>query len=213
MHPFAAAEMRTRPPVSAGLVCAPPIRQRTDTMPKRQVRPDLPAQYAVWLLPEPAIEQVLVETVTRLSVLLGGPGFAPHVTVQGEIALPLELLTGAVQRWAESCPPLCWSVADVEGSAHFFRSLYLRFNASAAFTALQAFAHSSTETSRGLSPFPHMSLAYGDSQEDNLGLRKVLSDEFVGQAVVFDQLAIYRASKRVPVPEWECLARFPLDSA
>ena len=179
-------------------------------MPKRQVRPDLPAQYSVWLLPEPAIEQVLAETVTRLSVLLGGPGFAPHVTVQGDIALPLDLLRWSVQRWAESCPPLSWPVAHVECTAHFFRSLYLRFNESAAFTALQAFAHSSTETSRGLSPFPHLSLAYGDSQEDNHGLRKVLSDEFVGQEIVFDQLAIYRSSKSVPIAEWECLGRFPL---
>ena len=179
-------------------------------MPKRHARPALPAQYSVWLLPDAATEPVLMETIARLSVLLGSPGFAPHVTVQGDIALPLEHLREPVQRWADSCPPLRWPVAQVECGAQFFRCLYLRFPASAAFTTLQAFAHSSTGTSRGLSPFPHLSLAYGDPQADNAGLRSVLADEFGGREVVFDQLAIFRSSKSVPIPQWECLAQFPL---
>lgn len=182
-------------------------------MPKRRARPAPTAEYSVWLLPEAAIEPMLTETIARLSVLLGGPCFAPHLTVQGDIALPLENLRDPVQRWAESCPPLRWTGAQVECSALFFRSLYLRFDASATFNTLQAFAHSSTKTSRGLSPFPHLSLAYGESQAGNIGLCTVLADEFVGREIVFDQLAIVRASKTVPIPQWECLARFPLASS
>ena len=179
-------------------------------MPKRHARHALPAQYAVWLRPDAEAEPLLMETIARLSVLLGGPGFEPHVTVQGDIALPLELLREPVQRWADSCPPLRWPVAEVQCGAQFFRCLYLRFNGSAAFTTLQAFAHSTTGTSRGLSPFPHLSLAYAATQADNIGLRTVLADEFAGREIVFDQLAIVRSSASVPIPQWECLARFPL---
>ena len=59
-------------------------------MPLGRSRNAPPAQYSVWLLPDTQSEARLLETVARLSVLLGGPSFVPHLTVQGDIALPME---------------------------------------------------------------------------------------------------------------------------
>lgn len=182
-------------------------------MPVRRSRPLPASQYSLWLLPEASSEARLLETIARLSVLLASPSFAPHVTVQGDIAQPLEALRAPLQRMAARCEPLRWPVRRVETSPHFFRCLYLRFDAQPAFTRLQQSARRQTATARGLSPFPHLSLAYGEPHADNAGLAEVLAEEFMGQEIVFDQIAIYRSSQSVPIPEWECLARHPLGGA
>jgi hypothetical protein len=179
-------------------------------MPLRRSRNAPPAQYSIWLLPEATCESRLLETVARLSVLLGGPSFAPHVTVQGDIALSLEPLRVVAQRMAQQCAPLRWTFAQVECSPHFFRCLYLRFAPAAEFAGLQQAARRLTGTVQGLSPFPHLSLAYGDPHPDNTGLCDILAQEFTGQEIIFDQIAICRSSKSVPIPQWDCLARFPL---
>jgi 2'-5' RNA ligase len=179
-------------------------------MPLRRSRNAPPAQYSVWLLPDTQSEARLLETVARLSVLLGGPGFVPHLTVQGDIALPMERIHALVERMARQCGPLCWTVGRVECSPHFFRSLYLRFPPMAEFAQLQQLARRQTATAQGLSPFPHLSLAYGDTHPGNTGLCDILAEEFNGQQITFDQIAVCRSSKSVPIPQWECLVRFPL---
>ena len=179
-------------------------------MPLRRSRNAPPAQYSVWLLPDTPSEARLLETVARLSVLLGGPSFVPHVTVQGDIALALEPLYTQVQRLAQQCASLSWTVSTVECSPHFFRCLYLRFAPTEQFAWLQQATRKCAGTTRGLSPFPHLSLAYGDSHPGNTSLCDILAEEFDGQQITFDQIAVCRSSKSVPIPQWECLARFPL---
>jgi hypothetical protein len=179
-------------------------------MPKRHSRNTQQAQYSLWLLPSGAHESLLLETVARLSVLLGGPSFTPHLTVLGDIALTLEQLRGPARHMAERCPPLRWKVNRVECTAAFFRCLYLRFDKRPEFALLQQCALHCSGTRRGLPPYPHLSLAYGDPHPDNAGLCTLLAEEFAGQAIVFDRLAICRSSSNVPIAQWECLEQFPL---
>jgi 2'-5' RNA ligase len=179
-------------------------------MPIRRSRNAPPAQYSIWLLPDPLSEPRLLETIARLSVLMGGPSFLPHVTVQGDIAQTLGPLRAQVQRMAQQCAPQCWTVGTVECSPHFFRSLYLRFARVPEFARLQQLSRRCTGTARGLSPFPHLSLAYGDPHPGNTGLCDILVEEFADQEIRFDRIAICRSSKSVPIPQWECLAQFPL---
>jgi len=179
-------------------------------MPRRATPPTPAGQYSIWLLPEPEHEARLVETVARLSVLMGGPGFAPHVTVQGDIALPLQQLRGHVQRMAADAAGMRWPVRQVECTAHFFRCLYLRFDSHPVFARLQRAARRCTGTPRGLSPFPHLSLAYGVAHPDNARMGDILGEEFLSWEIVFDRIAICRSSSTVPIPQWECLVHYPL---
>lgn len=171
------------------------------------------AEFSLWLLPAATHEAVLLETIACLSTLLGGPGFAPHVTIQGDIALPRERLHLPLARLAARMPVQSWRVERVENGEHFFRCLYLRFGDQSAFAAMQKTARALTRTADGLSPFPHLSLAYADPDPGNARLCETLVDDFAAQEMVFDRLAVCRSSKHVPVPEWECLAQYPLATA
>lgn len=169
-----------------------------------------PAEYSIWLVPEPATEKHLTLTVALLSAELGGEAFAPHVTVQGDLALDLKPLSVAVGALADRIPVQTWRVEQVEGSAHPFRCLYLRFGSSPGFDTLQSAAQATAGTPEGLSPYPHLSLVYGHQGAGHLGRHAGLTREFVGQQMVFDRLVISNSSKSVPVPEWRHLAEYPL---
>lgn len=172
--------------------------------------PPLPAQYSVWLLPSAEHEDRLIEAVARLSALLAGPAFMPHVTIQGDLALPKERLATAVGMLARRTPVQRWRVDGVQTTPHFFRCLYLRFATDPAFAAMQAAAQHCSRTRSGLSPYPHLSLAYGEPQAATAGLARTLQEEFGGQDIVFDRLAIYRSSKHVPIAEWAAVSHHPL---
>ena len=169
-----------------------------------------PPETSVWLLAGPGHEPVLLETIARLSALLGGAGFAPHVTIQGDIAMPRERLERPLAQLASRTPLQRWRVGRAECGTHFFRCIYLRFGASAAYDAMQGAVQALTRTAEGLSPFPHLSLAYGDAHPDNEKMCALLDREFMAQEIVFDRLALCRSSSHVPIAEWECLAQYPL---
>ena len=169
--------------------------------------------YSIWLLPTAADAARLNNSITLLSSHLGGPGFAPHVTIQGDITTELEPLGRLLERLAACQAPLRWRVEAVESSEHFFRCLYLRLALSPAFGLMQQATQSITRTTTGLSPYPHLSLAYGEPHPHIAGLMELLAAQYEGQELVFDQLALCRSSKNVPIDQWCILAHYPLSPA
>ncbi len=167
-------------------------------------------EYSIWLLPAATQEAALAGTVGRLSTELGGPVFAPHLTIQGDLTLPLEELRGFTAGLAGRLDVQRWQVTDVENSAHFFRCLYLRFASTPGFELLQSALQALSKSTAGLSPFPHLSLAYGDAGPAHVQARADLEGEFMGQEIVFDRLSICRSSKNVAIADWQNLALYPL---
>jgi 2'-5' RNA ligase len=168
------------------------------------------AECSIWLLPAANQERQLQQTIAHLSTELGGEVFAPHVTIQGDIDLPWTALTEPLGTLAARMPVQRWSVQAIERSEHFFRCLYLRFAAEPAFDQMQASVQTFTKTATGLSPYPHLSLAYDESQAGTAHWGERLSAEFMAQEIVFDRLSICRSSKTVPIVQWENLAVYPL---
>lgn len=171
------------------------------------------AEYSLWLLPCAHQLAELTALVTQLAPAFGTPAFVPHVTIQGDLAMELDTLAAHTQRLAAASPVLCWPVHSVASSAHFFRCLYLRFPSTQAFDGLQRAALAFTGTASGLSPFPHLSLAYGELQAQQHALLAALNARFAGQALRFDRIAICRSSKEVPIDEWAVLSEYPLANA
>lgn len=167
-------------------------------------------QYSIWLLPRANQEAALSDTIHRLSAELGGSLFAPHVTIQGDVALAPDQLMPLLATLAARTPVQHWPVAGVACTAHFFRCLFLSFGSHQAFDDLQAAAQEITGTSHGLSPFPHLSLAYGDAHEAYARKRPLLADSYSGRELVFDRLAICRSSSHVPISDWVVVAQLPL---
>lgn len=171
------------------------------------------AEYSLWLLPCADQLAELTALVTQLAPEFGAPAFVPHVTIQGDLAISLDTLAAHTQMLAAASSALCWPVHSVASSAHFFRCLYLSFPRTQAFDALQRAALACTGTASGLSPFPHLSLAYGQLQAQQQALLDALNTRFAGQAMRFDRIAICRSSKEVPIDEWEVLLDYPLAEA
>lgn len=171
------------------------------------------SDYAIWLLPSAAEEPTLVETITRLSVLIGGAGFAPHVTIQAELALEPQELAARLRCLARQLPAPRWRIQAAECGADFFRCIYLRFADADAFGALQRSVQSLTRSDAGLSPLAHLSLAYGQPHSTNQSLCTVLDEQFAGREIAFDRIALYRASRDRAVQQWEPVAEFALAAA
>jgi hypothetical protein len=170
------------------------------------------AQWSVWLLPSAVQLDALTAVVERLAPVFGEPVFVPHATIQGDVAMDLQALCAAVHDLAKSHPVCRWRMGAVEHSPHFFRCLYLRLQEDGGFSSLQRVMQAATGVADGLSPFPHVSLAYGQMNPQGLAWVQALQDQFVGQDLVLDQLAVYRSSKQVPIAEWACVARYPLQA-
>jgi hypothetical protein len=187
---------------------------RTDTA---VIRPAA-EQYSIWLLPAASDDDRLRQTIARLAVGAGGEDsaeavqglerqrFDPHVTIQGDIRRPLDQLTERLDALAATVPVQRWRVGGVETSEHFFRCLYLRFVPDPAFDVLQHEARLLTQTEDGLSPFAHLSLAYGQANAEVEALGARLADEFAGREIVFDRLAISLSCKDLPIEAWRCVA-------
>lgn len=169
-----------------------------------------PAEYSIWLRPAAPDEAALLQTIDRLAALRGSERFAPHVTVQGDLAQPLDALRHMLAPLARKIPAQRWRVEAVECSPHFFRCMVLRFAPCTAFKGMQAAAQAFSQTELGLSPFPHLSLAYGEAHPDNARLCQELADEYVGREIVLDRLSICHSSKKVPIPDWRYLADYVL---
>ena len=167
-------------------------------------------EYSIWLLPEEQQEQQLCATIAMLPRRLGGEAFMPHVTLQGDLARPCAELAEAVGELAKDIPCLRWPVQAVACGDHFFRCLYLRFAADTHFAALQDRTRALTGTADGLSPFPHLSLAYGEANAETMAERDALSSAFQNREIVLNRVALVRSSKDVPIAEWRILAQHTL---
>ncbi|APW36431.1 hypothetical protein RD110_03805 [Rhodoferax koreense] len=170
-------------------------------------------QYSIWLMPAAPDAAELQALVDELAPQFGQPAFVPHVTIQGDLDLPLDVLVGHVRGLAAAWPVQTWPVGEVERSDFFFRCLYLRFAVHAAFDGLQRQAQASTGTAEGLSPYPHLSLAYGQVQPGQGALVEALRARFRGRRLVFDHLSVCLSSKHTPIADWACVFDAPLKSA
>lgn len=166
--------------------------------------------YSLWLMPCAADAAELRALVDQLAPEFGEPAFLPHVTVQGDLEMPLQALAEHARALAATTPVQAWPVSAVERSAHFFRCLYLRFERQPAFDALQVASEDFAGTATGLSPYPHLSLAYGQVRPHQLALVDALQARFAGRTLVFDHFSVCESSKDLPIAEWQCQVDVPL---
>ncbi len=170
------------------------------------------AEYSIWLVPAAAQAAQLQGVVLELAGVLHSPVFTPHLTIQGDIDAPKEDLVRAVSGLAARTVVQRWPVAQIECTQHVFRCLYLRFANHAVFVQLQHASHALTSARDGLSPFPHISLAYAEPHPVLEELAQQRRAAFVGREIVFDRLALWRSSSQVAIPDWACIAQFSLQS-
>lgn len=166
--------------------------------------------YSIWLMPSAADAAMLQALVNELAPQFGQPSFVPHITIQGDLVLPLETVAAHTRQLAATCSAQTWPVQEVQRSDFFFRCLFLRFADHAVFDGLQQQSQALSGTAEGLSPYPHISLAYGQVQPHQLALVDALRARFAGRSIHFDRLSVCLSSKDTPIANWRCVFDAPL---
>lgn len=161
--------------------------------------------YSLWLLPEIAWAARLDALVMQLAPSFGCPVFQAHMTVQGDLGVSQSILEAVLD--SVKSMPLEFELAGVETSEAYFRSFYLRLHDNPVFRTLQTQVSTQTGTGLGLSPFPHVSLAYGEPADPLVKSRwrEVLASAGLPVTLRFDRLALVRSSRQVPIGQWAVL--------
>jgi 2'-5' RNA ligase superfamily len=170
-------------------------------------------EHSIWLLPREDQLAALRAQVQLLAPRHESHVFEPHVTLQGDLPLPLDAARSLVDQLGASTAPLHWPVRAVEGTEHYFRSLYLRLDAGEVFERLCRTCVQASGTPDGLSPFAHLSLAYGPTQGDAAALRANVMRELGASPLVLDRIALARSGKAVPIAQWTLVHVQPLHGA
>jgi 2'-5' RNA ligase len=165
-----------------------------------------PEAVSVWLLARDDQQQELVRRVRELAPQHDGHVFEPHLTIQGDLALPDDAARALLRELAVATAVQHWPVRAVESTAHYFRSLFLRLDAGPAFDAMRRHCAERSGTEAGLSPYPHVSLAYGPARGDAPALRERLQREHAGQTLVFDRIVLARSGQAVAIEDWAVVA-------
>jgi hypothetical protein len=159
-------------------------------------------EHAAWLLPREDQLLALRNWVRELAPRHEGHLFEPHVTLQVDLPFALDAAAALVDGLAAATPVLHWPVHAVEGTEHYFRSLYLRLGGGEAFERLCGLCVQACGSEAGLSPYAHLSLAYGPTRGDALALRAALMQRWGAQPLVLDRIALARAGSALPIEAW-----------
>ncbi len=169
--------------------------------------------YSFWLVPEAPVERELGTLVRALAPVFGMPAFAPHATVQGDLDLAADDAEMLARELVAGESPLAWRAWGLQWTEHPFRTFFVAFDRADRFNALRERSAKLTGSREGLSPFPHLSLAYGNLPvREKIARSRPLAGAIEGRTIKFDRLAVALSGKDIPVDEWRVVATVRLGS-
>ncbi len=170
--------------------------------------------YSLWLLPREEQAEQLADIVARLAPRFSTRAFMPHVTVQGDLQYRLKDVVAVAQQLASAQAPMRCDVRGIAQSDHYYRAFYLALDdADGAFARMCASAAQAFATRDGLSPFAHLSLAYGTLDG---ATKDALAQEIAAglpAALELDRIAVSLSGSGVGIASWRILQSFPLAGA
>ena len=166
-------------------------------------------RYSLWLKPTGDACERLARLLRELRTRHGGPEFAPHVTLLGSIAEPLQAVLLKAAALAATLRPWMLSLEGMDYLDEYFRCLFVRVAPSrplreAYHAAREVFGYSDDR------PFmPHLSLLYGDYRPS---LKEAVIAEWGPRLdLTFKVRALHVYSTRGEPCRWRCVRRFGLD--
>lgn len=159
--------------------------------------------HSIWLQPSRADLDRLDATVRRLSGLLGTPRFIPHLTLVEDMERSAEDLADVLDIHFAGETVFSSAITGIRGLPQFFRSLYAAFEPAGRLkvlktTAVEAFGTGSVETF-----MPHISLAYGVSEEQRKPVLAELEQDYAGQPIRFDAIAVVNSAQSIAIEDWK----------
>lgn len=167
-------------------------------------------QYSVWLVPAEPVASQLADVVASLAPVFGTPAFVPHVTLQGDLTLRLHEVARALAQLARTLPVQHWTISGIDTSAVYWRSFYLAFADAPGFAPALEQLVALTGTTVAVSPFAHLSLAYGPLSDERKATLRTTTLAQLPRTLAFDRVVVALAGKTVGVPSWRVLESFAL---
>ena len=163
--------------------------------------------YFLWLEPTGKIHELLATTIARLSQEHGGPLFAPHVTLLGEIAGQEGTLLQQTDKLAHALSPFELTLTVPAFQDQYFRCVFMRVEATAALVEAHTRARTVFHQEDAQPYLPHLSLLYGfyprSLKEQIIGtVAKSLRVKFTASAVT-----LFRVEGNSP-NEWRKVQTF-----
>ena len=161
--------------------------------------------YSIWIIPPEPFYSKIEKTVNFLSKKYKGPVFEPHMTLLGNIEMPLSQLVQKTKKLAESTKPFVISSGPVSFSTTYFQSVLLRINSNAKLMQLNLNAKKLTGKENDVF-MPHISLLYGDHE---MGVRQSVASEirFPKTSFLAEKFTITPSTK--DPSEWKHVAEIP----
>lgn len=159
--------------------------------------------HSIWLQPSAPDLERLQMSVSRLSGLLGTPRFIPHLTLVEDMERSAEDLADVLDTHFTGETAFSAPVTGIHGLPQFFRSLYAAFEPAGRLKALKAAAVEAFGTGSVATFMPHISLAYGVTEEQRQTVLADLQAEFSGHPIRFDAIAVVNSAQSVPIEDWK----------
>ncbi len=143
--------------------------------------------------------------IVELAAELGTPAFFPHVTLIGGLSEGGDTAESELDRLAKSHAAFDVRISDIGMQATIFTAFYLRLELPAELAQLhqaaKGFGAGSVTPETDF--MPHVSLAYGEIEDDvKQALKARLAAGVTDRLVRFDRVAYSYSGKGAPVSQW-----------
>ena len=173
----------------------------------RRVPDDTASGVSLWLVPEHSRETRLAKIIDGLSEEWGTPRFAPHVTLLGNLRGSEREILAEAECLAAELEPVPLRSLELGWSDQFYRAFYLVVQKQPALLRAHAAAADAFRRAPEREYFPHLSLAYGDlNEEQRRQARSAVGQDFGSCRA--ERLDVVRTTG--PPESWETLAAYPL---
>lgn len=159
--------------------------------------------HSIWLQPCSADLERLQTTVNQLADRLGTQRFIPHLTLVEDMPRSADDLAGVLDTHFAGETAFSAAITGIQGLPQFFRSLYAAFEPAGRLKTLKTIAVEAFGTGSVESFMPHISLAYGVSEEQRRTVLADLEQVYSDQHIRFDAIAVVNSAQSIAIEDWK----------
>ena len=164
--------------------------------------------YSIWLEFDETSNSALQNEVMAISIEFGGPRFTPHLTMIGDLDLPVKAVEMMAEKIGKSWHPGTFFIEDVGVSSKYFMALYLAICIPDSMATLRNSLFLAADATKASQDEPHVSLAYGYYPFGALSqVCSRLKRKFVGTSLGVKYINVVRSSKCIPIADWKTVSR------
>ena len=164
-------------------------------------------KYTLWIVPPEPVKSILQKIILELSKKYDSLGFAPHMTLLGDIeGAEKEILEGT-KKLSASLKPFTLALGEVSFSTTYFQNVFVRVKSNAKLMQANLLAKQIFNMPNNLF-MPHASLLYGNHDMET---REKIATEIklhAGLSFPADKIIIIPTTK--DPKDWHHLAEIPI---